>query len=103
MLSSEILEAPAAYASEPTAVTTQFRTWWDSYIKGDRPSDAEAMTKRIWSVTRMDIADLSKGVHGGVPGLVNMYTGMDALQCVRSTTGRLQDELVWNMRVHYEH
>lgn len=103
MLSSEILEAPAAYASEPTAVTTQFRTWWNSYTKGGGPSDAEAITKRIWSVTRMDIADLSKGVHGGVPGLVNMYTGIDTLECVRSTIGRLQDELVWSMKVHYEH
>lgn len=25
----------------------------------------KAVTKRIWWVTRMDVADLSKGVHGG--------------------------------------
>ena len=51
----------------------------------------------------MDVADLSKGVHGGIPGLVNMYTGiMDTLESVQAKVGSLQDELVWNMKVHYE-
>ena len=66
-------------------------------------ASVEVVTKRIWSVTRMDVADLSKGVHGGIPGLVNMYTGiMDTLESVQAKVGSLQDELVWNMKVHYE-
>jgi hypothetical protein len=52
----------------------------------------------------MDDADLRKeGVQGGIPGLVNMFTGMDALEYVHAKIGQLNREFVWNMKVHYEH
>jgi hypothetical protein len=103
MLSDEMLEPPEIYASEPTAATTQTRGWWDAYIKSDALSEADVVTKRIWSVTRMDIAELSKGVRGGIPGLVNVYTGTDSLERLQEKISALQDELVWNTKDHYEH
>jgi len=103
ILSSELLEAPAVYASDPTATTTQIRAGWDAFVEGDAPTGVEAVTKRIWSVTQMDVADLSKGMHGGIPGLLNIYTGTDSMQVLSAKIGRLQDELMWNMKVHYEH
>jgi hypothetical protein len=103
MLFSNILEPPALYSSEPTALTTQIRATWDALMNSDAVIGVEGVTKRIWSVTHMDDADLCKGVQDGIPGLVNMFTGMDTLKYVHSKIGELHRELVWNMKVHYEH
>ncbi|KAG1856059.1 hypothetical protein DFJ58DRAFT_913750 [Suillus subalutaceus] len=103
LMLSEMLEPPALYASEPTAVTTKLRAEADTLIASDALIGVEAVTKRIWSVTRMDNEDLRKGMQEGIPGLVNMHTGMDSLGRVHAKIGRLQGELMWNMKVHYEH
>ncbi|KAG0694043.1 hypothetical protein DFH29DRAFT_961684 [Suillus ampliporus] len=103
IVSSEMLEPPAVYASEPTAVTTKARGGWDAFMASDALIGVEAVTKRIWSVTRMDDEDLRKGMQEGVPGLVNMYTGMDSLERVHAKIGRLQGEMMWNTKVHYEY
>ncbi|KAG1868267.1 NAD-P-binding protein [Suillus subalutaceus] len=100
--SSEVLEPPAVYASEPAAATTKMRAGFDAFIKSDALADAEVVTKRIWSVTRMDDENLRKGVQEGIPGLVNVYTGMDSLEGVHAKIGRLHGELMWNTKVHYE-
>ncbi|KAG1742773.1 NAD(P)-binding protein, partial [Suillus paluster] len=102
ILSSDMLEPPALYASEPTAATTKRRAGWDAFVKSDL-TDIETVTKRIWSVTRMDDEDLRKGVQEGIPGLVNMYTGMDSLECMHAKIGRLHGEMMWNTKVHYEY
>lgn len=73
ILLSEILEPPALYASEPTALTTKIRAEWNAL----NPSDAisvEAVTKRIWSVTRMGNEDLRKGIQDSIPGLIQGWT-----------------------------
>ncbi|KAG2037628.1 hypothetical protein BDR03DRAFT_956434 [Suillus americanus] len=72
-------------------------------MKSDVLSDVESVTKRIWSVTQMDDEDVRKGIQEGIPGLVNMHTGMGSLELVHAKIGRLQSELMWNMKVHYEH
>jgi hypothetical protein len=73
-------------------------------INSDAAIGVEGVTKRIWSVIHMDDADLCKGgVQDGTPGLVNMFTGMDTLEYVHAKIGELNRELVWNMKVHYEH
>lgn len=102
IVNSEVLEPPALYASEPTAVTTEKRAGWDAFIKSDL-TDVEIVTKRIWSVTRMDDKDLREGMQEGIPGLVNVFTGMDSLECVHAKIGRLHGELMWNTKVHYEY
>ncbi|KAG0706262.1 NAD-P-binding protein [Suillus ampliporus] len=94
ILSSEILEPLALYSSEPTAMTTKMRAGWDALIRSDTLTNVETVTKRIWSVTWMDDEDLRKGVQEGIPGLVNMHTGMDSLECVHAKIGRLQGELM---------
>jgi hypothetical protein len=98
-----MLEPPAVYASEPTAVTTKLRAGFDAFLESDGLDDVNVVTKRIWSVTRMDDEDLRKGVQKGVPGLVNLYTGASSLESVHAKIGRLQGELMWNTKVHYEH
>ncbi|KAG2140986.1 NAD(P)-binding protein [Suillus clintonianus] len=101
--SSEMLEPPAVYASEPAAVTTKMRAGFDAFIGSDALAAVEVVTKRIWSVTRMDDEDLRKGMQEGIPGLVNVHTGMDSLGFVQAKIGRLQGELMWNTKVHYEY
>ncbi|KAG1830791.1 NAD-P-binding protein [Suillus variegatus] len=101
--SSDILEPPAVYASEPAAVTTKMRSGLDAFIKSDAMADVEVVTKRIWSVIRMDDEHLRKGVQEGIPGLVNLYVGMDSLDIVHAKIGRLQGELMWSTKVHYEY
>jgi hypothetical protein len=103
MLSGKMLEPPEIYASEPTATSTQIRGWWDAFVTSDAPSEVDVVMKRIWSATRMDVAELSKGVHGGIPGLMNVYTGTDSLECVQEKISALQDELAWNTKVHDEY
>ncbi|KAG1878956.1 hypothetical protein F4604DRAFT_2000396 [Suillus subluteus] len=95
LMLSEMLEPPALYASEPTAVTTKLRAEADTFITSDALTDVEAVTKRIWSVTRMDNEDLRKGMQEGIPGLVNMHTGMDSLGRVHAKIGRLQEAIAW--------
>ncbi|KAG0697685.1 hypothetical protein DFH29DRAFT_1003532 [Suillus ampliporus] len=80
IVSSEMLEPPAVYASEPTAVTTKTRAGWDASMA----------------------SDALIGVEDGF-GLVNMYTGIDSLERVHAKIGRLQGEMMWNTKVHYEY
>ncbi|KAG1887209.1 NAD(P)-binding protein [Suillus subluteus] len=82
IVSSEMLEPPALYASEPTAVTTKMRAGFDAFMKSDALTDVESVTKRIWSVTRMEDEDIRKGMQEYIPGLVNMHTGMGSLELV---------------------
>ncbi|KAG2149434.1 NAD(P)-binding protein [Suillus cothurnatus] len=103
IVSNNMLEPPAVYASEPTAVTTKLRAGFDAFLESDGLDDVNVVTKRIWSVTRMDDENLRKGVQEGVPGLVNLYTGTHSLESVHAKIGRLQGELMWNTKVHYEH
>ncbi|KAG2140983.1 NAD-P-binding protein [Suillus clintonianus] len=100
---SDMLEPLAVYASEPTAVTTKMRAGWDAFIGSDVYIGVEAVTKRIWSVMRMDDEDLRKGTQEGIPGLVNVYTGMDSLERVYAKIGRLHGELMWSTKIHYEY
>lgn len=100
---SNVLEVPERYASEPTARTTQVRAGLDSFFKSDAIAEVQAVTKRIWCVTMMDDGNLQENVQEGIPGFVNMYTGMDALDSVHEKIGRQQGELIWNMKVHYEY
>ncbi|KAG1813922.1 uncharacterized protein BJ212DRAFT_1482271 [Suillus subaureus] len=101
--SSEMPEPPAPYASEPTAVTMKIRAGFDAFTISDALADVEVVTKRIWSVTQMDDEYLRKGVQESIPGLVNVHTGMDSLERVHAKIGRLQGELMWNTKVHYEY
>lgn len=101
--SSELPEPPALYASEPTAVTTGIRAGFDAFTRSDALAPVEVATKRIWSVTQMGDEYLRKGVQEGIPRLVNVHTGMDSLERVQAKIGRLQGELTWNMKVHYEY
>lgn len=103
ILSSEILEPPALYASEPTATTTKFRAGFDAFLKSDVPDDVESVTKRIWSVTRMDDEDVPKCMQEKIPGLVSIHTGMSTLEGMHAKIGRLQGELLWSTKLHYEH
>ncbi|KAG2142388.1 NAD(P)-binding protein [Suillus clintonianus] len=66
IISSEMLEPSALYASELTAVTTKFRAGFDALINTDLLNSVEVVTKRIWSMTRMDDEDLHKGMQEGL-------------------------------------
>ncbi|OAX37448.1 hypothetical protein K503DRAFT_234802 [Rhizopogon vinicolor AM-OR11-026] len=81
----------------------QMRAGLDAFFRNDEMTDVQVVTKRIWSVTRMDDADRQEGAQEGIPGLVNMYTGMDSLESIHEKIRRLQGELMWNMKVHYEY
>jgi hypothetical protein len=92
------------YSSEPTAATTQLRAKWDALMNSDAVIGVEGVTKRIWSVAHRDMNDADMPVSkDGIPGLVNMFTGNDSFEYVHSKIGQLNRELVWNMKVHYEH
>ena len=84
-------------------MTIQLREGWD--INSDAIIGVEGVTnlKRIWSVMHMDEANLHKGEQDGIPGFVNMFTGMDLLECLHAKIGRLHGELLWNTKVHYEY
>ncbi|KAG2136488.1 NAD-P-binding protein [Suillus bovinus] len=88
--SSEMLEPPAAYASEPAAVTTKMRAGFDAFIESDALASVEAVTKRIFCVMWEGDEYLRQGEQDGIPGLTNLYVGMDSLELVHTKIRRLQ-------------
>ncbi|OJA17698.1 hypothetical protein AZE42_06710 [Rhizopogon vesiculosus] len=71
---AEVLHAPVQCASDPAATTMQMRVGLDAFLRNDEMTNVQAVTMR------MDDADLQEAAQEGIPGLVNMNTGVDSLE-----------------------